>query len=96
MVSKLGAQWSVMHRRPQDYDFFARQQPAVFKIMDGGPPDYAWARDNLPNSLIIARDWALSEQHTDMLKDPVGTGYRQGQDAHPRHQRAAYLGKWRS
>lgn len=76
MTSKLGTYWAVMHRRAQDYDYFKRLQPSVFKIMDGGAPDYAWANANLPNSLIIARDWALSEQHSDMLKDPVGTGYR--------------------
>src|SRR5690606_6880509 len=52
----------------------------VFKIMDGGPNDYAWARQNLPNSLIIARDWALSEQHSDMLRDPVGTGQRHARE----------------
>jgi hypothetical protein len=76
MTSALGVYWSVMHRRPQDYDYFARLQPSVFKIMDGGPNDYKWAKDNLPNSLIIARDWALSEQHSDMLKDAKGTGIR--------------------
>lgn len=84
-MSKLGVYWSVMHRRPQDYEYFKRLQPSVFKIMDGGPPDYAWARENLPNSLIIARDHALSEQHSDMLKDPVGTGKRHAQEW-DRHQ----------
>lgn len=75
-MSKLGVYWSVMHRRPQDYAFFKQQQPTVFKIMDGGHPDYQWAKDNLPDSLVIARDWALSEQHSDMLKSPTGTGTR--------------------
>ena len=69
-----------MHRRQQDYAFFTRLQPSVMKIMDGGPNDYAWVRDNLPNSLVVARDWALSEQHTDMLKDPVTTGTRHAQE----------------
>jgi len=78
--SRLGVYWSVMHRRQQDYDYFKRLQPSVFKIMDGGPPDYQFAKDNLPNSLVIARDWALSEQHSDMLKDPVGTGKRHAQE----------------
>lgn len=76
-----------MHRRPQDYAFFKQHQPAVFKIMDGGPPDYAWARDNLPNSFVVARDWAMSEQHSDMLRDPIGTGQRHARewDEHQRH-----------
>lgn len=87
MTSKLGVYWSVMHRRPADYDYFKRLQPSVFKIMDGGPNDYAWARENLPSSLIIARDWALSEQHSDMIKDPVGTGRRHAQEwnSHANH-----------
>lgn len=80
MTSKLGVYWSVMHRRPQDYDYFRRLQPSVFKIMDGGPPDYQFAKDNLPNSLVIARDWAMSEQHSDMLKDPKDTGQRHAQE----------------
>jgi murein DD-endopeptidase MepM/ murein hydrolase activator NlpD len=76
-----------MHRRKQDYAFFKQLQPSVFKIMDGGPPDYAWAKDNLPNSLVIARDWALSEQKADMFKDPVGTGIRHARewDKHQKH-----------
>ena len=54
--------------------------------MDGGDGDYTWARENLPNSLIIARDWALSEQHDDMARDPVGTGRRHARewDGHQR------------
>ena len=89
MTRKLGVYWSVMHRRPQDYAFFKRLQPSAFKIMDGGPPDYQWARENLPDSLVIARDWALSEQHSDMLKDPQGTGRRHAREWHE-HQ--AHLG----
>lgn len=76
MMAELGVYWSVMHRRPQDYAFFEALQPSVIKIMDGGPPDYAWVRQHLPHTLILARDWALSEQHEDMLKDPTGTGIR--------------------
>lgn len=79
-MTKLGVYWSVMHRRPQDYEYFKRQQPAVFKIMDGGPNDYAWANANLPGTVIIARDWALSEQHSDMLADPTGTGQRHARE----------------
>lgn len=80
MSSKLGIYWSVMHRPPQHYDFLRRLQPAVLKIMDGGAPDYAWAYANLPDALIIARDHPLSEQHDDMLRDPVGTGVRHARE----------------
>lgn len=80
MTSRLGVYWSVMHRRAQDYEYFKGLQPSVFKIMDGGEPDYAFARDNLPGSLVIARDWALSEQHTDMLNEPDITGERHARE----------------
>jgi hypothetical protein len=76
MASKLGPYWSVMHRRPADYDFFRRLQPSVIKVMDPGDNDIAWINENLPNALVVARIHALSEQHDDMLKDPVGTGIR--------------------
>lgn len=80
MTSKLGVYWSVMHRRPQDYTYFKGLNPSVIKLMDGGQPDYAFAKDNLPNTLVISRDWALSEQHSDMLRDPVGTGQRHARE----------------
>jgi hypothetical protein len=79
-----------MHRRPQDYAFFKQLQPTVFKIMDGGDNDYAWARANLPNSLIIARDWALSEQHDDMRRDPTGTGQRHAAEWNQHQQRLGF------
>lgn len=89
-MSLIGVYWSVMHRRPTDYDYFKRLQPSVFKIMDGGPNDYAWAKENLPNSLIIARDWALSEQHDDMLKNPVATGTRHAEEWAVHQQRLGF------
>lgn len=76
MSSLAGVYWSVMHRPMPHYDFLMSLQPTVLKIMDGGVPDYAWAYHALPNTLIIARDHPLSEQHGDMLRDPVGTGVR--------------------
>lgn len=76
----LGVYWSPTHRRPQDYDYFQRLNPAVVKIMDGGPPDYAWVNSQLPEALVVARDWALSEQHDDMTGDPIGTGQRHARE----------------
>ena len=89
-MSLIGIYWSVMHRRREDYDYFKRLQPSVFKIMDGGPPDYQWAKDNLPNTLVLARDWAMSEQHSDMLRDPVGTGTRHAQEWNQHQQRLGF------
>ena len=79
-----------MHRRPQDYEFFKRLNPSVFKIMDGGTNDYQWAKDNLPASLIIARDWALSEQHSDMLADPFATGQRHAREWNEHQKRLGF------
>jgi hypothetical protein len=79
-MSKLGVYWSVMHRRPGDYEYFKKLNPPVVKIMDGGSDDYRWVRENLPGALVIARDWALSEQHEDMLRDPAGTGVRHARE----------------
>lgn len=79
-MGKLGAYWSVWHRRPQDYDFLKRLQPTVLLVMDGGDVDYRWVRENLPNTTVLARDWALSEQHDDMLRAPVETGKRHAQE----------------
>lgn len=76
MTTRLGVYWSVMHRRPQDYGYMRSLSPTVVKVMDGGQPDYAWLRANLPNALILARDWALSEQHDDMRHAPTRTGIR--------------------
>jgi hypothetical protein len=75
-MNALGVYWSPWHRRPTDYEYFMALQPAAFKIMDGGQPDYEWARLNLPGTLVLARDWAMSEQKSDMLADPAGTGAR--------------------
>lgn len=89
-MTKLGVYWSVMHRRPSDYDYFKRLQPSVVKIMDGGPNDYAWLRQNVPGAIVIARDWALSEQHDDMRVDPVGTGKRHAQEWHEHANRLGF------
>lgn len=90
MTSKLGVYWSVAHRRPQDYEYFRTMQPSVMKLMDGGDVDYRWISNNLPNSLVIARIHALSEQHDDMLRDPVGTGTRHAQEWNQHQQRLGF------
>lgn len=90
-LNMIGPYWSVMHRRPQDYDFFKRLNPAVFKIMDGGASDYDWVYKNLPETLVLARDHAMSEQHDDMLRDPEGTGRRHAQEWNQHAQRLGII-----
>ena len=88
-MNPLSVYWTPHHRRPTDYEYMLALQPAVVKIMDGGPPDYQWVRLNLPGSLVIARDWALSEQKSDMLADPAGTGARHAREW---SEKVAHLG----
>lgn len=76
VLNMVGPYWSVEHRKSQDYAFINQLYPAFVKIMDGGPPDYQWVYNNLPETKLLYRDWALSEQHEDMFRDPVGTGIR--------------------
>lgn len=90
MASRLGVYWSVMHRRAADYDYFKRLNPTVMKVMDGGDVDYKWIRDNLPDALVVARIHALSEQHGDMLKDPVGTGKRHAREWNEHQKRLGF------
>lgn len=84
MSHVLAPYWAVKHRRPADYSFFSALRPSVVKLMDGGPPDYAWVRDNLPGALTVARDWLLDDNHgaewQKLLADPVGTGKRHAQE----------------
>lgn len=72
MTTPLSTYWSPHHRRPTDYEYMQTLQPTVVKIMDGGKPDYDWVREHVPGALILARDWAISEQKTEMLLDPNG------------------------
>ena len=71
--------WVPHHRRPQDYEFISKLDPPVVKIQDGGDIDYKWVREKLPGALVIARDWAIGEQHSDMLAAPEATGKRHAQ-----------------
>lgn len=79
-MNGLGPFWVPHHRRPNDYSIMQQMQPSVIKIQDGGPPDYEWARRNCPKALIVARDWSLGDQHSDMFRDPTGTGKHHAQE----------------
>ncbi len=48
-------------------------QPSVIKIQDGSDIDYKWVRENVPDAIIVARDWSLGDQQSDMERDPTGT-----------------------
>jgi hypothetical protein len=76
----LAPYWAVKHRRPNDYAFFKSLGPPVVKIMDGGPPDYAWVKANLPSATMIVRDWLIDDNNHAVweaaLDNPAETGKR--------------------
>jgi murein DD-endopeptidase MepM/ murein hydrolase activator NlpD len=55
-------------------------QPPAIRVLDPDPNQLLIAHRTAPNALILPRDWALSEQHDDVRRDPVGTGKRHAQD----------------
>lgn len=73
MNSKLSVHYIPTHGRPADIKYFSDLQPRSIKFVD---PDVQRVSDIYkvcPNSLYVFRNWALSEQHDNVLKDPEGT-----------------------
>ncbi len=79
MNHKIGVHWIRTHGRPEDYDYILRLQPPSAKLIAGDVPDPQWISDvcrAAPNTLLVLRSWAMSEQKGDMATDPAGTGRR--------------------
>lgn len=69
--------------REGDLQYIEALRPAAVKIVDPDPTvvrRVLAALDSSPMSICILRDHPLSEQKTDMAKDPVGTGKRHAAD----------------
>lgn len=67
--------------REPDFQYMATLKPAAVKIVDPDPTVVRRVLSLLdPNGICILRDHPLSEQKTDMARDPVGTGKRHAQD----------------
>ena len=76
----LGVYWAPGHMRQSDMDYMAHLQPPAIRILE--PDSSLMTRAHLlaGRALLLPRDWALSEQHDDVRRDPVGTGIRHAQD----------------
>lgn len=79
-MSVLGCYWAPGHQRPTDIDYMQRLQPPAIRVLDPDPNQLVIAHNAAPHALILPRDWALSEQHDDVRRDPVGTGKRHAQE----------------
>lgn len=69
-----------IHGRPGDLELVAALRPPVVKTVDASPDYIARLHKASPESLLFVRDWALSEQHSDMVADPVKTGERHARE----------------
>ena len=76
--------------RGADIDYMRQLQPPAIRILDPDPNQMTIAHQAAGQALLLPRDWALSEQHDDVLRDPVLTGKR-----HAREWREK-LDRWRS
>lgn len=83
MQHKLGVHWIKTHGRPEDLKFIRDLQPPSVKLVAADVPDVQWVSDTYqaaPNTLIVLRSWAMSEQKGDMAADPAGTGKRHARE----------------
>lgn len=74
---RMGAHWIPIHQRPEDEANLRDLRPSSIKIIN---PDPSQVRRCLtyidPAGLVVLRDHPLSEQKSDMIRDPIGTGKR--------------------
>lgn len=76
----LSVYWAPGHMRQTDLDYMTHLQPPAIRILEPDASTMTRAHMLAPRALLLPRDWALSEQHDDMRRDPVGTGRRHAQD----------------
>jgi len=79
-MTVLGIYWAPGHQRPTDIDYMQRLQPPAIRVLDPDPNQLVIAHQAAPHALILPRDWALSEQHDDVRRDPIATGKRHAQE----------------
>lgn len=76
----LGVYYAPGHGRPSDLDYIARLQPPAVRILDPDAEQMAQVHAAAPMALLLPRDWALSEQKSDMLAEPEATGKRHARE----------------
>lgn len=76
MTTKLSLHWRPTHLDGADQTIIARWRPNSAKIVNPSPDHVRLVQRASPGTLLVLRDHPLSEQHDDMMRDPVGTGIR--------------------
>lgn len=76
----LGVYYAPGHNRYEDQEYIRALQPPAVRVLDPDVAQLALVHRLAPNALLLPRDWALSEQHDDVRRDPAGTGVRHAQD----------------
>lgn len=76
MTTKLSLHWRPTHLDGADQTIIGRWRPNSAKIINPNADHVRAIRQVSPDTLLVLRDHALSEQHEDMFRDPVGTGIR--------------------
>lgn len=83
MQHKIGMHWINVHGRPVDVDYLRALRPLSVKLVAGDVPDVQWIADTYaaaPESVIVLRSHAMSEQKADMASAPVATGIRHARE----------------
>ena len=78
---RMGVHMIPVHGRPTDEEYMKRLRPSSIKVID---PDPNYIRRCLTYidtaGVVVLRDHPLSEQKSDMTRDPVGTGKRHAKE----------------
>lgn len=81
MPNLLSVHWIPVHGRNEDLEYFQTIAPAVLKTVDADVHRVAQAYEKCgAKPWYYLRDWALSEQKSDMQSNPVGTGVRHAKE----------------
>ena len=99
METKLALHYTSGHRTRDDLEVFRNWKPKSAKLFKSEWSDINLIRydphfnfiTHLPNTLLVLRDWELSEQKSDLVRDPVGTGRRHVHDYIANLGRYGYL-----
>jgi murein DD-endopeptidase MepM/ murein hydrolase activator NlpD len=83
-MSNLAVHWIPVHDYPGDLELIASHSRKLVKVVYNGDPDNNHARTVLESidgdGVFIIRNWALSEQKDDVVRDPEATGRRHAQN----------------
>jgi hypothetical protein len=79
---KVGVHWIPVHNWRPDLDYIRHLQPRSVKIIDPDVQQISDVWQAVPGALLVLRNHPISEQHSDMQRDPVGTGERHARELH--------------